>query len=217
MSSDASDLPTLVWTNPSASEDKPSLVCLRPGVVTLAVIPAEELKRAAASIADGGDVRGRAIPLPRITRVRGQDKSNTLQIGYKQAKGKIESISVRMANAAQRDELLTALTERLGPDWECERRQVNRFSAALWPIGSLVVGALLTWACYFEAEQIVAGNDVLANDRPVRLKVALGHWLLELLGPVGVLLVGALFATFCVLWLASDLRTPPNRITLRPR
>ncbi len=217
MSSDTTDKPNRVWINPKSEEDKPSLVCLKPDVLCLVVVPADELEKTAAALVDGGDVVAQTMPLATMAKLQGQEGDHDLTITYKQGEGTTDSVTVTLTDSSKRDELLAALQERLGPSWTCQRQQVSRLSASLWPLGVTAGIVLVTWFMYTEAQEIAAGEHLKPFGRgKAKLVTWVMHWVEGLIGASGVLIVGALLATLCLVWLGYAVARPAIRVTVRP-
>jgi hypothetical protein len=85
MSSDAIDKPIRVWTNPDSGKDTASLVCLKPAALCLAVVPATELEKTAAALADRGElgVVAQNIRLAMITQLDGDEDGSDLSVTYR--------------------------------------------------------------------------------------------------------------------------------------
>jgi hypothetical protein len=216
MSSDTTDKPNRVWINPNSEEDKPSLVCLKPDVLCLAVVPADELEKTAAAQIEGGDVVAQTIPLATMAELQGEEGDPDLTITYQQGEGTTGSVTVTLADSSKRDELLAALQECLGPTWKCQRQQVSRLSASAWPLGVTAAVVLVTWFMYTEAQAIAVGEHLKPVGRgKAKLVTAVMHWVEGLIGASGVLLLGALLATLCLVWFGYAVTRPPIRITVR--
>ncbi len=207
------------WTHPEAEEDQPTLICLTPEALLTAVIAREDLDQTIDILNKGGSIAGQTIPLSAISRLEGEAEENTLEVTFYQGESKIQTTTVTLADAGQRDEFLAALTAALGPGWAEERRQKNRFLAALWPVGVLVVVCLVGWLLYFDAQQIAAGGQPLAAKGPRKVKggILALNWLAGLLGPTGVVVVVGILVVPCLIWLSWTLARPPIRILVQPK
>jgi hypothetical protein len=168
MSSD--DKPNQVWTNPDSEKDELSLVWLKPGVLCLGVVPADDLKKTAAAVTAGADLVAQNIPLAMIEQLQGDKGESDLSVTYKQGEGHTHSVTITLADSEKRDQLLDALRVYLGPTWTCERQRVSRLSASLWPLGLTALIALVTWVMYTEAQAIAAGRHL--NPVAVRAKTS---------------------------------------------
>jgi hypothetical protein len=208
-----------VWTNPVSEEDEPSLVRLTSDALCLAVVPAEDLEKTATTLASGGAVTSRNIPLTAITQLQGDEGDIELTVTYKQGLSKTESVTIRLAKSIKRDELLNALTNSLGPGWQRDRNRTSRLRAVLWPLGALALVSFVPWFMYDEAQLIAAGRHLEAHalNRRARGMQIVMHWIEGLIGATGVLILGGLLACGCLVWFCTALGSPPVRITLRPK
>jgi hypothetical protein len=214
----SSDMINRVWTNPDSEEDKPSLVCLKPDGLCLAVVPADDLEKTAAALAAGGSVVAQNIPLTAIAQLQGEESDCDLSIMFKKGEGKTDSVTVTLADCAKRDELLAALRDRLGPTWVCERQPVSRLSASLWPLGVTAFVTLVSWFMYTEAQAIAAGRHLKPTGHDAKSKLAseVMHWVEGLIGATGVLILGGVLAGLAILWLVYAVARPRIRVTVRP-
>jgi hypothetical protein len=207
-----------VWTNPDADTDldEPTLVRLTADALCLAVVPAADLDKTVAALNAGEPVAAKTIPLATIERLHGDEDESELVVSFKQGVIKTEEVTITLADANQRNELMAALADRLGPDWKLSSRRNSRFKASLWPIGCLAIAGLLTWLMYDDAVIIAAGGHVnpghgRAKSRLVRMVTT---WLAGLLGPTGVIILGVALAVLCVIWLGYAVAKPPTRVTV---
>jgi hypothetical protein len=207
-----------VWTNPNADtdEDEPSLVRLTADALCLAVVPAADLDKTVAALNAGEPVAAKTIPLATIERLHGDEDESELVVSFKQGVIKTEEVTVTLADAGQRNELMAALADRLGPEWQLSSRRTSRFKASLWPIGCLVVAAALIWIMYMEAVVIAGGGHVEAGHGRARSRLfrIVTGWLAGLLGPTGVIILGVVLAVLCVIWLGYAVAKPPTRVTV---
>jgi hypothetical protein len=183
----------------------------------LAVIAKEDLDKTIDTLNKGGSVAGRTIPLGTVVSLQGEEEDSALEVTYQHGDSKTKSETLTLAEASQRDELLGALTEALGPGWTEERRQKSRFLAILWPLGLLVGVALIGWLLYKDAQWIADGWQPQAGVKGGKAKAAVMafHWLAGLLGPRGALIVAGILVGVCLLWLCAALASPPVQIAVR--
>ena len=114
----------------------------------------------------GGSAEKRAyIPLAIITQLDGDEDGSNLSVTYKQAEAE-NSVWVCLAESANRDELIEALVNRLGPTWASERKPEY---AGLW--ASLIIAAIIaffTSCTYSDALDIAAGKQPPENHGTTR-------------------------------------------------
>jgi hypothetical protein len=218
MSPDTLLKPNRIWTNPNSEKDEPSLVCLKADVLCLAVVSADDLEKIAAVLADGGEVVAENIPLETIAQLQGEDGDSDLSITYQQGEGQTASVTITLADWAQREELLEALRERLGPTWTSERRPASRRSAPWWLLGVTACLALVTWFMYTEAQAIAAGRQLkpIRGDVKTKLTREVMREVEEWTGATGVLILGGGLASLCMLRLAYAVARPPAQVIVRP-
>jgi hypothetical protein len=208
----------LVWTNPDAEEEKPTLVRLTADALTLAVVPRGDLATVVAGLGDGGTVAGKVIPLAAVTKVEADENGATLTVTYKTGGSKTKSEEIPLADGAAQEGLLGALADQLGPSWRRHRRTTSR-----WIVGGLFLVALAcvaggTWFFYTEAAEIAAGRQLDPRGVNAKQKAvsAISHWAEGLLGPTGVLIVGGVLLTICLLVFVAVMLYPWSRAVLEP-
>jgi hypothetical protein len=211
--------PNVVWTNPESEEGNPSLVCLKPDAVCLAIVPAKELEKSAHALLGGGDLAAQDIPLKTITQLQGNQGDNDLSITYMQGESQTESVTITLADNTKRDQLLAALKARLGPEWESEERPVSRWSACRWPLSLTVVATVVAWVMYDQAKRVAAGEHLrlVGRNGSTKLFSAPMHWVEGFIGVTGVLILGGLLIALCLLWVLIAVAGPPVRFTVRPK
>jgi hypothetical protein len=218
MSTDLTSRAQLIWTNPAAVEEQPTLIHLTTDALLLAVIPRKDLDAATDTLRKGGSVAGRSIPLSAVTRLDGVEEESDLDVTHKQGESKTEKVTVTLPDHTQRDELLTALGAALGPEWLEERRPKNRFVAALWPVGVLVGVVLLTLWMYEAAQALAAGRQLqLPRHGKARLMLQIMHWIEGMIGATGVLILGGILGVLCFWWLFAAVANPPVQIRVTKR
>jgi hypothetical protein len=220
MSSGTLDKPLQVWTNPKSAKDKPSLVCLKPDSLWLAVVPTADLDKTAAALKNGGEVVAQHIPLARITQLQGDEGDSEVTVTYKQGESQTGEVTITFADRSTCDQFRNALANRLGSGWQWERRQIGRLSLSLWPLVTTAVVAVVTGFMYFEAHRIAAGEHLkspFGDNARLKLVSLVMHWVEGLIGTTGVLILGGLLLTLCIVWWVYEVAHPPVRITVRPQ
>src|SRR5262249_52007616 len=135
-----------------------------------------------------------------------------------QGEGKTASIPVLLADEAKRDELLEGLTARLGPDWDRREEQIGWLRSGGLPLGLAAVAGFFTLVMYDEAEQIASGKQLKAGGGPKgKLVSTIMHWVEEMIGSTGVLILGGLLIALCLGWFVYAVVSPGVRITVQPR
>jgi hypothetical protein len=211
--------PNHIWTYPESEEGEPSLVRLTPDMLSLAVIPKQDLEKTAAALEKGDTVAARDIPVTLITQLQAETGGNELIVTYKQSESKADSVTITLADETKRNELLGVLTDYLGTDWQREERRASRLSQGLWPLGATAAVALLTWVMHGEALRIAAGEHLKTPNGSAKRRLVsyVMHWVEGLIGPTGILVLGGLLGAVCLGWFVLAVTRPPLQITIRPR
>ncbi len=209
--------PHLVWTNSAAGEDRPSLVYLTSGSLTLATIAADDLDRTAAALAAGESIAAQVIPLDALVSCKADVDGPELTVAYRTGQNKTASATVEFANSGALEGFLAALLEQQGPGWQ--RRQVRTRSwSDLWILVAVAIVALLTWLGYVEASRIAAGQPALTWGKSGKGRIV--HQVLrlieDLIGATGVLIVGGALAAVGLLLFVWVMVSPPRRLVVEP-
>src|SRR5262249_15503956 len=115
----------LIWADPGAAKDRPTLVRLTPDSLTLATIPSADLDCVIAALKDGGDVAGQVIPLTSLSGASGDEDSAQLTVSFRTGPSREESRAIAFVDKAKRDEFVVALVEALGLGWQHCRKPVS--------------------------------------------------------------------------------------------
>jgi hypothetical protein len=177
---------SLVWTNPSAANDQPTLVRLTPERLTLAVVSGADLDNVISGLNAGGEVAGQVIPLPSVLGADGDEDGAGLTVRYRTGPSKTASATIPFADKEKREEFLVALAGALGPGWRRRNKPVSRLMTGFWILLATAVAALATWGLYVEADMIAEGKPPV-NWGKGKLKVvaAVAHWVEPRIGPTG--------------------------------
>ncbi len=211
MSEQGGDEGVGVWVNPREVFNR---VLMLSGTAVMFANPNEEKLGEAMAAMERGEESGAAalgkvkgLPLADLRRVecnlRGRD------VKFRRGSGKAsESKSFEAASDEQRDEILRSVGERLGAGWVRRDAQYGVVRASLSPVVTLVVLGGITTALWLGARDLASGGEVDTGGRRGLLKRVF-VWLLELLGPTGVLIVGGLICVVVLVWLVGRVRNPP--------
>jgi hypothetical protein len=214
--------PKTIWTYAEAEDKKPSLVRLTADHLCLAVVPKADLEKTAASLEAGGDVVSQNIPLAKITGIEGNvewaDSVVSLTVTYRLSETKTETADFQLNNKKEWEKLSGSLLGRLGPGWERQEARHSAVRSALWPLGTAVVFALVTWWMYHEASLIAAGEELEAHGHGrTRLVISVAHLIEGWVGPTGVLIIGAVLVLACMAWLWYALAYPDTHVAIRSK
>jgi hypothetical protein len=205
----------LIWTNPRAAKDRPTLVRLTADSLTLAKIPSGDLEDVVAGLKRGEEAAGELIPLSAVSGASGDDDGAELAVTYKSGKSGTESRTIAFADKEKRGEFLLALAGALGPPWRQIRKPVSRWTAGFWTLGPTAAVAVVTWLLSLEAAQIAQGKPP-ANWGKGRLRLAalIAHWLEQQLGPTGILIAGGILVGIGLLIFAAVMASPPMKVVI---
>ncbi len=92
--------------------------------------------------------------------------------------------------------------------------QYTIMRAVYAPLMTFTVLALITWVLYGVTVTIAGSGEAGFSGRHSGMK-RLIYWVLEMLGPTGVLVFGGLLMLFAVLVLVKRVKQPPLIITLK--
>jgi hypothetical protein len=211
-----SDSPTPYWVR---SND---LLALSDDAVYLTTLDDKKMRKAQAALAEGrpaGEVLDGAdtvIPLDIITKVEGNLYHTFFDIKYKEPDAKEESEkTIHCEDQESRDEIVKALRQRLGPDWERKVKEYTRLRASLEPLIVIGLFGFLTFCFYMAGthpESDSGGKTVRTN-----WIGAIFVWVYNLLGPWGVVCLGGLVIALGIAWLVARMIKPPLMLTLTPR
>src|SRR4051794_4561494 len=102
MSTDLAPATPLIWANPGAAKDRPTLVRLTLDSLTLATVPSADLEQVSAALRNGGDLPGKVIPLASVTGAEGDEDGAELKVTYRTGPTSKESEAIDFADQAKR-------------------------------------------------------------------------------------------------------------------
>ncbi|MBN1347338.1 MAG: hypothetical protein JXQ73_31900 [Phycisphaerae bacterium] len=147
-----------------------------------------------------------------ILSVKTNKHNSDFNIAHRQG-SKSEAKNVSFEDASARDAALAALERRLGPGFERAEVQYGVVRAALGPVVGLGVSGAATYLLVELAKGLARGEHVEIHGRG-RAKKRVFLWLVDLLGPTGVTIVGGLVVLAFLAWLVARVKKPPLMITL---
>ena len=218
MTDDLATPTPLLWADPGAAKDRPTLVRLTPDSLTLASVPGADLECVIAGLKDGGDVAGHVIPLSSLCGASGDEDSAQLTVSFRTGPSREESKTIAFVDNAKRDEFVVALVEVLGPGWQHCRKPVSRWKAGFWTLMPTAVVALLTSGLHAEAARIAQGKPPVnwGWNGKLQLLATAAHWVEQQLGPTGVLIAGGVLVGVGLLLFALVMAAPPVTIVVEP-
>jgi hypothetical protein len=152
----------------------------------------------------------RRIPYGSIVNVLANQKSDILTIGYTENK-RARSKSIMFWNAEVRDEVFDALANHLERDFERVTKEFNALKATIIPGIFLTIAGFSTYFLHQGAVQIVNGQQTPMDS----ILAMVLYWVLRLLGPVGVIIVGSLAMLVIFVYLVKNVLDPPIYQVLR--
>jgi hypothetical protein len=214
-------LPVQVWSNPSSKPSAPSLVHLTKDTLSLAFLPAIDLGTALAALQSGLALSAQQIALTAITLVQGEQEKSELRVHFMPEKRQSESVLIPFADGTQRDEFLNTLTKQLGSGWILTRepRKFKGWFDFSKPLSMMGGMAIVTWAAYYEAQRVAAGDHLQPHGRynfSMKLLHAALEWINGFFGPSGVLLLGLFLVFVYSGWVFYGLAHNEVCITLEP-
>jgi hypothetical protein len=114
-------------------------------------------------------------------------------------------------NAEVRDEVFDALANHLERDFERVTKEFNALKATIIPGIFLTIAGFSTYFLHQGAVQIVNGQQTPMDS----ILAMVLYWVLRLLGPVGVIIVGSLAMLVIFVYLVKNVLDPPIYQVLR--
>ncbi len=186
-------------------------VCNPPEERAQAILAAIEEGQPAAQVVMKDDPT--TILIAGVKRIKYDQKDDDVDFDFKLGKEE-SSKNIAFSSPEERDAFMAELTERL-PECDSKTVEWGPIRASLGPLafGSFV-GAL-TWVFHAAAVAMAAGAEAEATGRRAGLK-KLVMWMIETIGPTGVLVFGGLVLALTAVHLWKRVTTPPVWTTLTP-
>jgi len=153
------------------------------------------------------------IPLLAITSIKTDRNDDEIEIEYKSGK-EVEDKTLRLASKEIRDDVYARLKAAFGDRFTETEDAYSVPQAAFGSLMALTVFGLLTWGGAKFAEILRAADDYEIEGSRQGLK-ALIAWVLELLGPIGVYVIGGLICALCAFSLYSRVTQPQVMLVLQ--
>lgn len=153
------------------------------------------------------------IPLLSITSITTDKNDDEIEIKYKAGK-EVEDKTLRLASKEVRDDVYARLKAAFGDRFTETEDAYSVPQAAYGSLLSLTIFGILTWAGAKFAAILRAAEDYEIEGSRQGVK-ALIAWVLELLGPVGVYVVGGLICALCAFSLYSRVTQPQVMLILQ--
>jgi hypothetical protein len=152
------------------------------------------------------------IPWSSIVKIRANRHRDDMNVTFTGA-DREELKNIGFKDASTRDAALRIMHKRLGPQFKWREVQYGMGRAAGVPF---LVGATLgafTYVSAMAATGLAAGERVDIHGRNRAAKMVFG-WALDLLGPTGVSVIGALAISACLMWMVGRIKRPPLMVTI---
>jgi hypothetical protein len=206
-----------VWTNKDTLFDK--LVVIAEDAVFSADMEESALQECKHRI-DSGEPplnvlgeKATMIPYFSITRVKVDEHDSDIDLDYKAGK-ESKNKTLAFTDIETRKLAFAEIQARLGDKFTCMTETYNVMRAVYAPLMTFTVVALVTWLLHGAAAAIAGGEEADFSGRHSGMK-RLFYWILELLGPTGVLVLGGLFMLLAVMSLVKRAKQPPVITTLK--
>ena len=141
-------------------------------------------------------------------------KDDDIDFAFKLGRQK-SSKNVAFSSREERDAFMIELAERM-PECDSKTVEWGPIRASLGPLTFGSVVAFMTWAMHGAASALAAGAEAEVSGRRAGLK-KLVMWMIDLVGPTGVLVGGGLVLALTGVFLWKRVTTPPVWTTLEPR
>ena len=153
------------------------------------------------------------IPLLSITSIRTDRNDDDIEIHYKSGK-ETEEHTLRLSSKEKRDEVYAALKAAFGDRFSETEDAYSIPRAALGSLTALTIFGLLTWGGAKFASMLRAAEDydISGSNQGMKQLIA---WVLELLGPIGVYVVGGLICALSAFTLYSRVTSPQVMMILQ--
>lgn len=155
------------------------------------------------------------VVLRSVSRV--QCSSSDEDIDFTSREGKDEkTVSLEVEDKAIRDEVFAAVEQATQGRFQYYEDQFGRARAAFGSLLALTVFGVGTRVLASAAAAVQAAGEYEAEGRKKGLKQAI-VWLLDLLGPTGVTIIGSLICALIVWHLVTRIKAPPHLQILQAR
>jgi hypothetical protein len=207
-----------VWTDEKAAFeslvalDDSSLFIASPEESRIAEI-AKQIRSGTSPIAALKDAKPRQIQLDSLKYIKSNRHSTIVnyKISGTDGKDKLGNFTFKQE---QRDDLFKKLEILCSRGFTYTETQFNRLRAALSPFITICIVALFTFVCRNAAIEMAEGRSVEIRGRYALMK-RLFVWALDVLGSIGVVIVGSIIGVLCLVWMVKRIATPPLMLEYR--
>ncbi len=206
-----------IWINEETLFD--SIIVIGSDAITTGALNSDDLEDAKRRIEEGesplnvfGD-RATMIPYFSIKKIKLEENDEDIEVYYKAEKDS-KSKTLSPVDTAVRQEILTEIQSHLGEDFTTMTEKYSLPRAIFPSLMTLSVFIFITKFLYAVAARIAAGTEIEVSGRRSGLK-KLFLWILDLLGPTGVLILGGLLMLLTALVLFKRLKEPTIVTTIK--
>jgi hypothetical protein len=200
-----------IFVNPDGVFDRlvvlsdEGIVSANPDKTVLAHTPPEQLAQ--------NPLKDRtAIPWTAIVKVRSNRHRDDINITFK-GSSREELKNIGFKDVRTRDAALRAIHKRLGSQFTWSEDQYGMGRAAGVPLFVTALIGVFTYVSAIAAGGLAQGEQADIHGRNRAAKTAM-VWVLDLLGPTGVWIVGGLVIACCVGWMVGRIKRPPLMVTI---
>ena len=206
-----------VWINKDTLFDK--VVVVADDAIVTADVEESSLEATKSRIENGEaplNVLGEKatmIPYFSISKAEVNERDTDIEVEYKADKDS-KSKTLDFVDIDTRKAAFTEIQSQLGDKFNCMTEQYSVMRAVYAPLMTLTVLALVTWMLHGAAAAIAGGEEADFSGKNSGIK-SIFFWVLDLLGPMGVLVVGGSLMLLAVLSLVKRVKQPPVITTLK--
>ena len=193
-----------LWFNPKGVFN--SAVLLTEHGVVYGKPKADSPEAIQAALASGQGMT--AISRDQITYVRANHRNNEVHVRVKVKKNEHKTIQLEMGDAEARAALYDGLRALLGSAWTHEHVVQSPVQGAMKPGIAMVIIIAVTGFMFMGAQSVAAGEEADVSGRRSGVK-RLALWLMETLGPTGILIAGGVALALAAVVLVKRIHYPP--------
>ncbi len=200
-----------VWLTEGSSTG--SIAVLSDDAIVTGEIKSEVLEETTARI-EGGESplnilakEATHIPFFNIKRVQFDEHEEEIAITYKEGKENKEE-TINFESKEDRTAAFQLIASRLGDNFTSLTESYSKLRAVYAPLLTLTILGFLTWLFHGAAKDIAAGAEADFSGRNSGIK-AIFFWIIDVIGPIGVLVIGSLLMALAVMALIQRYKEPP--------
>ncbi len=158
--------------------------------------------------------RGLRIGLETLHMVEADKHGIAVEVQYQLGDRRAMS-HLDFASQADRNVFFSSMQARLGHAFEIETEQVPAWKAGLKPLAYTLLFGFITLMFYLGSKQLIAGETEAQIRGSRKVLKLIAYWIVDFLGPNGVLIVGSLLVIAGVIWFVMRAQTPPLLVRLK--